>query len=130
MRLLRQLFWVLLTLGVLFGVMMLFTYDVINATFSNGVSPLGRVGADYCRSDSASFNNKISGGLRTCTSVDATNSYIVAHVKTDGTWNQQPPFSANGGKCIVKSGISQWGFALGKRKSLISNRISFSHYFL
>ena len=29
MRLLRQLFWVLLTLGVLFGVMMLFTYDVI-----------------------------------------------------------------------------------------------------
>ena len=29
MRLLRQLFWVILTLGVLFGVMMLFTYDVI-----------------------------------------------------------------------------------------------------
>jgi len=29
MRLLRQLFWVFLTLGVLFGVLMLFTYDVI-----------------------------------------------------------------------------------------------------
>lgn len=29
MRLLKQLFWVLLTLGVLFGVMSLFTYDVI-----------------------------------------------------------------------------------------------------
>ena len=29
MRLLKQLFWVLMTLGVLSGVMMLFTYDVI-----------------------------------------------------------------------------------------------------
>ncbi|HUG34011.1 MAG TPA: cytochrome c [Anaerolineales bacterium] len=29
MRLLRQLFWVLLTLGVLFGILMLFTYDII-----------------------------------------------------------------------------------------------------
>jgi len=29
MRLLKQLFWVLLTLGILLGVMMLFTYDVI-----------------------------------------------------------------------------------------------------
>jgi len=29
MRLVKQLFWVFLTLGVLFGVMMLFTYDVI-----------------------------------------------------------------------------------------------------
>jgi len=29
MRLLKQLFWVFLTIGVLFGVMMLFTYDVI-----------------------------------------------------------------------------------------------------
>ena len=29
MRLLRQLFWVFLTLGVLFGILMLFTYDVI-----------------------------------------------------------------------------------------------------
>jgi mono/diheme cytochrome c family protein len=29
MRLLRQLFWVFLTLGVLFGIMMLFTYDII-----------------------------------------------------------------------------------------------------
>ena len=29
MRLLKQLFWVFATLGVLFGVMMLFTYDII-----------------------------------------------------------------------------------------------------
>ena len=29
MRLLRQLFWVFLTLGVLFGILMLFTYDII-----------------------------------------------------------------------------------------------------
>lgn len=29
MRLLKQLFWVFMTLGVLFGVMMLFTYDII-----------------------------------------------------------------------------------------------------
>ncbi|MBK9927594.1 MAG: c-type cytochrome [Anaerolineales bacterium] len=29
MRLLKQLFWVFLTLGVLFGVLMLFTFDVI-----------------------------------------------------------------------------------------------------
>jgi len=29
MRLLKQLFWVFLTLGILLGVMMLFTYDVI-----------------------------------------------------------------------------------------------------
>ena len=29
MRLIRQLFWVFATLGVLFGVMMLFTYDII-----------------------------------------------------------------------------------------------------
>ncbi len=29
MRLLKQLFWVLLTLGVLFGTLLLFTYDVI-----------------------------------------------------------------------------------------------------
>ena len=29
MRLLRQLFWVFLTLGVLFGIMLLFSYDVI-----------------------------------------------------------------------------------------------------
>lgn len=29
MRLLRQLFWVFLTLGVLFGILLLFTYDII-----------------------------------------------------------------------------------------------------
>lgn len=29
MRLLKQLFWVFITLGVLFGVMMIFTYDII-----------------------------------------------------------------------------------------------------
>ena len=29
MRLLKQLFWIIATLGVLFGVLMLFTYDVI-----------------------------------------------------------------------------------------------------
>ena len=29
MRLLRQLFWVFLTLGILFGVMLLFSYDII-----------------------------------------------------------------------------------------------------
>jgi mono/diheme cytochrome c family protein len=29
MRLIRQLFWVILTLGVLFGVILLFTYDII-----------------------------------------------------------------------------------------------------
>jgi len=29
MRLLKQLFWVFMTLGVVFGVMMLFTYDII-----------------------------------------------------------------------------------------------------
>ena len=29
MRLLRQLFWVFMTLGVLFGVVLLFTYDII-----------------------------------------------------------------------------------------------------
>ena len=29
MRLLRQLFWIFLTLGVLFGILMLFTYDII-----------------------------------------------------------------------------------------------------
>ena len=29
MRLLRQLFWIFLTLGVLFGVLMLFTFDII-----------------------------------------------------------------------------------------------------
>jgi mono/diheme cytochrome c family protein len=50
MRLLRQLFWVFLTLGVLFGVMMLFTYDVIKIewpsfmeiqpTFKNMENPL------------------------------------------------------------------------------------------
>lgn len=29
MRLLRQLFWIFLTLGVLFGILMLFTFDII-----------------------------------------------------------------------------------------------------
>ena len=29
MRLLRQLFWVLTTLGILFGILLLFTYDII-----------------------------------------------------------------------------------------------------
>src|SRR3990170_2998290 len=29
MRLLKQLFWIFATLGVLFGVLMLFTYDII-----------------------------------------------------------------------------------------------------
>jgi len=73
-----------------------FTYNAL--ALQSTASPMGRRAGEWCRSDSASYNLKISGGTKGCTSVDtsAGSGYIVGHIKTDFLYEYLADYGVGG----------------------------------